>query len=381
MRSDHSKLRLGVVTLLAVIVATPAGGCGDTSSAERIAAVEGSPATGSQLTDWFGAFAPSTLAETVRPTDDSPDLSPCVVQKRNVLAAGKQRAATGASRAPAGSTGSLQNNPTDRDLRRQCAAELELAKAETLGFLIRSKWIRREAGRRRLTLTPAEADRAIDERRSQFPTAKDFARYLADSGMTAAQFDWRVRRDALARKLMLAVASPDLSVSPADVARFHRGHASEFDQPRTRELRTVITRSRPSAERARAALESGRRWSTVVRKYSIDPSRRTGGRVPIDTRNVLRGLRTAVFSADLGHLVGPLSVKGVWWVFEVERDRPARRLTLAEATPRIRTIIRSTREQLGLDRLTAYLTRRYRPHTICEPGHTAPECGPRRPPA
>jgi foldase protein PrsA len=281
---------------------------------------------------------------------------------------------TGTPRVSTDTPGS-RRPPTDHGVRRQCASEFKFAKAETLSFLIRSEWIRQEADKRGISLTDRELDRAFSDRKRQFRSAKDFRRYLADSGMTASQFDARVRRDALAHKLMLAVASPDLSVSRADVARFYRNHASEFDQPRTRDLRAVITRSRASARRARRALESGRPWGAVVREFSTDVSRSTGGHIPIDTRNVLRGLRTAVFSADLDTLVGPLSVKGVWWVFTVRRDRPTRRLTLSESTPRIRTIIASTREQLGLDRLTAYLTRHYRPHTTCEPGFHAPECG------
>lgn len=81
-----------------------------------------------------------------------------------------------------------------------------------------------------------------------------------------------------------------------------------------------------------------------------------------------------VFAAGLARLVGPINVKGFWWIFRVDRHRPARRLSLAEATPRIRISIRSTREQLATDRLVAYLTRRYRPYTVCHNGYTAPEC-------
>lgn len=62
------------------------------------------------------------------------------------------------------------------------------------------------------------------------------------------------------------------------------------------------------------------------------------------------------------------------WFFRVDRELPARQLSFAEAAPRIRIAIPSHREQLALDRLNAFLTSRYRRHTVCHRGYSAPEC-------
>jgi hypothetical protein len=64
----------------------------------------------------------------------------------------------------------------------------------------------------------------------------------------------------------------------------------------------------------------------------------------------------------------------MWWVFRVDRHRPANRLSLVEAAPRIGTAIESTREQTAIERMFAYLARRYRARTVCRETY-APECG------
>lgn len=308
--------------MLAMGIASLSFGCGGSDNEGLVAEVMRAPVTERQVTAWQGAFSP---------------------------AGGDEGQAIVTSGSPS-------------------------ATVETIGFLIRSLWLEKEASRRAIKLTKVELRRALAERIKPFESAQDLTRYLAGSGMSRRQFRARVRRDALFGKLMQSLYPPDRSISRIELARFYRRHISEFDEPSTRDLRAVITGSRSAAMGARTAIEAGQSWDHVVRKFTVDASRRTGGRMSIDTRNVIRTLRTAVFSAPLRQLVGPIDVKGSWWIFRVDRHRPARRLSLAEAAPRIRISIRSTREQLAADRLIAYLTRRYRPHTVCHNGYTAPEC-------
>jgi parvulin-like peptidyl-prolyl isomerase len=338
-------------------------GCEPESSTSRVATVRGVAIGESRLAQWVGAFALPGIAEAI---DGSGTFSvdDCVAARRRL----EQRAAE----VHKGSSTSGQKAAS------RCEVDFAAARRSAIGYLIRSEWIERESRRRGLEVNAHELERATSERTERFAGRRSFRRYLARSGMTANQFRHRVKRDALARKLMVVIASPDLSVSRADISRFYRRHYAQFKRPATRELRIVVTRSRDEARRARMALARGRRWSAVVREFTVDASKRLGGRVRIDTTNTIPELRRAVFSTPIGRLRGPFEVRGSWWIFRVDRELPARQLSVSESTLRIRTSIRSTREQLAFDRLTAYLTRRYRPHTVCHDGYWAPECRNRR---
>lgn len=203
---------------------------------------------------------------------------------------------------------------------------------------------------------------------------RDFRRYLKSAGMTNGQFQQRVYLNAIARKLVGRLMSPKTDVAPGEVRRFYRRHHHEFRVPRTRDLRVVIARSRARAFRAKARLTIGQPWGAVAEEFGVDATKRADGHISVDTANAIPELRSAVFAARSARITGPLEVRGSWWVFRIERERPARQLSLVEAAPRIRTSIRSTREQLAFDRLSAYLTRRYRPNTVCHEGFAAWEC-------
>lgn len=337
-----------VVLLLAIVVLIVGCGGGDRSGGLVTAA--GVVISKSQVNAWLGAFYPWGASD-----GNQSALATCINARR--CGDGQRKA------------------PSDVDgVERKCSAELRFWKSEVMAFLVRSVWLKREAARRSVSLTADEMRGALEARMESFSGGREFDRYLADSGMSRRQFRARVKRDALFRKLMLAVIAPDLTVSKSDVERRYRRSASEFRLPTTRDLRAVVTGTRERADYAMSALRAGRPWGSVVRKFSADASRRSHGRMSIDTHNVIYRLRSAVFSAQIGQIVGPLEIRGAWWVFRVDRHHPARQLSLAEATPRIRTSIRSTREQLAIDQLGGYLERRYQRLTVCHNGYVASVC-------
>ena len=351
-----SKAALRCAAVVACIAAVVAG-CSDQSATQNAADVGGTAVSASQVRAWFGAFSPGIQLPSGRLDDDA---------MRNACrrASEKVGASTGAPELPS---------------RGDCISSLKLARAEALGYLIRSVWLAREASRRGIVVTDEDFNRALAKRTRQLEAGGEFQHRLSSVGLTKAQFRRRVRRDELFRKLLVAAESPDDRVSKSSIRKFYRRHSSEFNRPATRYVSTVVTRSRARALQARAMLERGEPWRVVVGRYSIDGTQHRGGRAEVDTQNVIRNLRVAVFSSELGQIVGPIDVRGLWWVFRVDRHTPARRLSLAEVTPRIRISIRSTRVQFAIDRLTGSLARRYRPETICHNGYTAPECRNRSP--
>jgi PPIC-type PPIASE domain len=345
-----------LMSIAAVLVAMLFSACNKEQEAAPLpsAAMVGTASiTEDRLADWVPAFMPgipgnSSSGELVRTSCDS--LS----------------SASGIGRA-------RRTTPPSAS-RQRCLSALRFAKSEALRFLIRSAWLQREARRRNVTLAEGDFEKSLGERTRQFRRHGDFRRYLSKSGMTRAQFRWRVYRDLLMERLMHEIDAPDLAVTKTDITRFYDRNKGSFRSPDIRYIHVIVTRSNESAQRARLQLKSGRAWSEVAARFTVDDSKRTGGRIQIDKTNVISELRASVFAASIGRLVGPVDFRGAWWVFRVDRERPARQLSVSEVADRIQISIRSTREQLALDRLTDYLTRRYRPHTVCHNGYKAPEC-------
>jgi PPIC-type PPIASE domain len=332
-------------------------GCGEQAEAPRLAFIQGTVISEARFDEWWPVFAAPVL-DDIDPTEANVSLGRCIAEVGRRL------------------TREAVDQPTQKPFskaRSLCAAQFRGASRETLGFLIRTAWIRREARHRRVGVTANEVDVKI-ERLGGNAVMSSSARRSVGQDMTDRQFRARIRRDLIVRKLADQVSGPLRRPSADDVRRFYRRHRRELSVPRTRDLRVVVTHSLALSRRARAELQAGHSWTDVVDKYTVDGSRRTGGRMSIDVRNTLTRLRQTVFVAGLGAQIGPINVAGAWWVFEVVREHPARAPSLPEVAPRIRTIILGTREQRRIDRLLAHLDRRYGPNTVCHPPYQAVEC-------
>jgi len=254
--------------------------------------------------------------------------------------------------------------------RRRCRAALGAARGAALDYLIRTAWIERDIDR-----APTSVARRAERfaaRRLAAIVQVGLVRTAELGGMTELQLRGRVSRDAA----LVALAEHNLGSLRLDrqsLVKYYRRNREHLGTPEAREIRAVITESRSVALRA---LEEARRsdFEAVVRRHSVDRSRASGGRMVIDVRNALPGLRTAVFEARPGALTGPVAVRGVWWVFKVERQIKPRARTLQEAEAQIRTALRGEREQAHVYQMIELLRRRYGATTQCLTAVRSSEC-------
>lgn len=355
LNSFHAGLgyALGIGIL---VVAMLTGGCRDVTGGSRpVATVSGMTISVAEFAEQFRTLPGAGQFGIQAMIRDTPNLDKCISERRRRIPAERE----------------VISIPR---LRRACAYDFAVVKAEVMRRVIVETWLRREARRRYVAVSKAEVNASRARMAKQFASLSAFRRYLSQAGLSEGRLQRRVKLDHVAHKLMRLIVAPDLTASPSEIARYYEHHKFEFDVPPGRHVRTVVTKTKRRATEARAALERDRSWDQVVRRYSQDLSKRNGGRMPIGKDNAIKKLRDAVFRADRGELVGPVYIRPVWWVFTVGASFPARQLPLREVRGRIRSIIRSTRESRALDKLTAYLMRTYRPQTVCSPGFDAREC-------
>ncbi len=351
--------------VLIVVVLFMAGCDGEERAPAPAAVVGGHEVDERQVRQWVAPFA---RPEVRTGKADAPvSLDACIrTVRRNVQVAprsrARRRAAWQASRADG-----------------LCRDSLREARRAALGFLIRTKWLGMEARERAIAVTDSEVRRELVKRKATLGGAMTMRNYLQHSGMTRRQFEERVRRDVLFKKVMVAAIGRVSRVKYRKVAKVYGRDWESFRQKRARDLQVLVTRSRSSALGARSQVRAGAPWGAVARRVSVDASKRTGGRISIDVSNNIPVLRRAVFSTPIGRVAGPIEIRGLWWVFRPLREHPPRQMSLSEVAPRIRASIRSTREQRSVDRFVLLLDRKYRGQTTCIGHNAAPECGRARP--
>lgn len=216
--------------------------------------------------------------------------------------------------------------------KQQCKTEFGVIRAQTLAFLLRAEWARRDAKRMNVA---AEA-----------------------SGTLREQAD--VRLDAL---------QGAIPVREEEIARYARDNAFVYADSERRVVRIVQTTSRKRALAARSALASGTPLRAVVARYSERPLERTvSGRHEVRKESAPNdAFGDGVFTAPVGELRGPVETLNGWYVYEVERisHRASNRLS-NEA----RTSIRHTLQTKQLDER---LHGRYASETTCAKRYRVPE--------
>jgi foldase protein PrsA len=349
---------LGAFFVAAILVA----GCGNSVPGNAVASVDGNGITQADFKHWMGvAAATSQGASGTRVSYDPPDFAACVATKRKT--------------APKPAKG--QPAPTAAQFKTQCKQEYEGLRDQVMQFLILTRWVDGEASDQGVKVSDKEQKAAYDKAvKSSFPKPADFEKFLKSSGMTPADARFQIHFNTVYTKLREKAVKNADKVTDKAVADFYNKNKARFATPLTRDLRVVLTRSKSKADQAKAALQSGQSWSSVAKKFSIDPASKAQG-------GVLSGLAKgqqeksfddAIFSAQKGKLTGPVKTQFGYYVFEVTKATPASQQSLKQATPAIRQQLDAQNKQKADDTFNQGLRKKWKARTNCRDGFVMTQC-------
>jgi foldase protein PrsA len=275
-------------------------------------------------------------------------------------------------------SGLISKEPT-ATLRSQCAQKYALARSDAIGFLIRAQWLLQEGDARHVSIANATVSKSVaQEIQKQHPGPGTFKMFLAKTGMTPADFSFRIRLNTIADTLQ-SNGNPPVTVSPAQIARYYRAHLSEYTIPPRRQTLVVETYALSAALTAKAALQSGQKWSTVAKRYSIDFSKLIGGVFTVTKGEQDPRLVHAVFSAPRAHILGPVRVPGpngstLYYVFKVTGSTPASQQALGTVAAQIRQQLTLRLQQESATSFIKSYRKHWKARTRCRIGYVVSEC-------
>jgi len=354
-----SRFTLASTAVLAVGALATAG-CGNDVPSDGVAKVGDSVIKKSEFDRWLKtAVAGGQQQGGPASVPDPPDFKKCI-------AAGKRQPT-----AQGGGT------PPEKQLKERCKDQYVQLKSDVMQFLIQAQWVRQEAERQDVKVSDAEINKQFqDQKKSQFPTAKGYQQFLKTSGLTEKDILFRVKLDALQMKLTQKVTRDQAKITAADVKEYYGKNKKRFAQPERRNLNVVVTKSKAKADEAKKALDGGRRFKAVSKKFSIDQtSKAQGGKLP----DVSKGqqeptLSKAVFAAKKGKVDGPVKTQFGYYVFEVSQVKAASQQSQAQATDTIRNVLKSSRERKALSKFIKDFRNRYKDETNCADEFRVAEC-------
>ena len=178
--------------------------------------------------------------------------------------------------------------------------------------------IRQAAGERHLEVTPEELQQAADafRRARGLHGVVQIQNWLAARSLSLEEWEAGLQADLLARKVRNAVAGRQVDRHFAQRILSYAGvELSQLlvgDEDLARELNVQLR-------------EEGADFHALARRHSRhEATRSAGGYRGLARRGELAAsAQAAVFGASEGEVVGPFRTREGWWLYKVEKHRPA----------------------------------------------------------
>lgn len=249
--------------------------------------------------------------------------------------------------------------PLLRDMRQSMAPEAFEAEAdkvmrEALDKAIENKILFREATAAGAKIEDKDVEERLDKVRSQYKTAEEFNKVVAESGETMSDFRERLRKQILAISFGVAKHrqfEKDAVVSESEISQYYQDHQSEWSRPERVKARRIFLQApkdaavRDKAKAQLAALKDelglGADFGELAKQHSQGPEAADGGLMGWVSRGDLVGdLDAALFALAPGSTSDVLETEFGVLILKVEEKQEAGSAPYDEVRNEIEPILR-----------------------------------------
>jgi foldase protein PrsA len=355
---------LGAV-LFALTALAACGGGGIPGNA--IVKVDSTPITRPTFKHWISVAAISgqtgQLAAGKPTAPEPPEYTACINHLKEV--ATKELAAK-----------KIKSIPATSALKKACEQQYQSLQREVLGFLISSEWIIGEAASLGVKVSDAEVKKQfLKIRTQQFPSTAEFEKFMTTSGQTVSDLLLRVKLNMLSQKIQKKISKTKGKVTQAQIQKYYNENKSRYSVPEKRSVEIVLTKSEGAAKAAKKEVESGKSFSSVAKKASIDPSKSKGGLLgEVSKGQEEQALDTAIFSAKANTLSGPVKTSFGYYVFEVLSTKAGSEQSLSQVQGAIKQQLTATQQQQALTKFVKEFKKKWQAKTDCRKGFVVEDC-------
>jgi foldase protein PrsA len=270
-----------------------------------------------------------------------------------------------------------QKAPTEAELKKQCEQQYKSLQQEVLGFLISSSWVLGEAKSLGVKVSDNEVrNQFLHIKHQQFPKPAEFEKFLATSGQTVSDLLLRVKLNMLSQKIQQKIAKSKPAVTNAEIQKYYNENKSRYGTPEKRNVEMILTKTSANAEAAKKEIESGKSFSEVAKKYSIDPtSKSKGGQLG----EVVKGQQEAnfdkaIFAAKANQLGGPVKSPFGYYVYNVLGVKPGNQRPLSAVEQTIKQTLVTQQQQKNLSTFIKDFKKKWQGKTDCINGYVVANC-------
>lgn len=167
------------------------------------------------------------------------------------------------------------------------------------------------------------------------------------------------QRQLLTKKYVQEVIRPSVTVTEEEVRDYYDEHLETFKKPPRVQVGQITVAEEEEAERLVELLRQGSELAWLARQHSIDRFKVNGGdRGWMVPSNQMDPIEIALYSADVGEVVGPFGYPGNFLVLQIGARKDQGYYSFEEAAGQIRSRLSAQKFAQGKDAMIAELTSR-----------------------
>lgn len=210
------------------------------------------------------------------------------------------------------------------------ATELEekiaAMKADLLDRLIEDRLILQEAKKSNVVVDESRIKGKLEEVKKRYSSDRDFERSLTEQGLVAADLEAKIREQQMMYDIVGTKIRKKISVKPSEITAYYTKNQPQFSVPEEREFQSLVGSDEAKAKSAVEALRAAKDITVV----SVDSgfalstfSARRDGELKKEIEN-------ALFSLKIGDISDPMSIKGSYYIFKLNKIRQPRQQPLSD---------------------------------------------------
>jgi parvulin-like peptidyl-prolyl isomerase len=166
------------------------------------------------------------------------------------------------------------------------------------------------------------SDEAVDKRIDQYikerhkGDKKKFQAEIKSQGLSEPQARDIIRAN-LVQEAIFNKVTTGLKISDDEVKKYYDKNKAQYGTPETREVRHVLVKQKPLADRLYNELRGGGNWSAVAKEHSQDPaSKNKGGRMTATKGQLVPEFEQAAFTIGNNGITKPVKTQYGWHVIQ-----------------------------------------------------------------
>jgi parvulin-like peptidyl-prolyl isomerase len=261
--------------------------------------------------------------------------------------------------------------------------KFEEVKTAALGELLDAIWIQGQGEEMGIEVTPKQIATELAQIKQQnFKTEAAFQKFLDESNFTKEDVNKRVRLQILSTQIQQRLTGEAPAATKAEIEDFYEAAKStQFTQPASRDIRTIVNKDVAKLEEAKAALEkdsSAKSWEKLAKKYSEDSfTKATGGLqagVTAESGRFPANVEEVMFAAPVVKVEGPVKTTAGFLIFQVEKVKPEKVQALEEVRAQIGSQLTQQAQQQAFSEFVSGYQTKWQSRTFCADGFVIERC-------